>query len=246
MKFIPRKGFALLVLLVLSVAVVSCGTSSTNQPTEPTLVVIGNGTAQQPPDQATVTLGVSYVDTNLSLAISKSNTTIERIHSALIAQQINSEDVRTTGYNVWPEDVYDPETGQPTGVRRFHVDSSVEITIRQLDRVGDIITAGLDAGANNIYGVNFILSDPQSVIDQARTAAIADARDRAEAMAAGFGVQLGKIVSISEGINGVPSPVYNAAVGKGDGVGGGGAGVTVSPGQTTVNVQVYVTYAIAQ
>jgi uncharacterized protein YggE len=245
MKIESRKGFALLALIMLTLAAVSCGTSGTNRPLEPTIVVVGNGSAQQPPDQAKVTLGVSYVDKNLSLAISKSNTTIDRIHAALIEKQINPDDIRTTGYNVWPEDVYDPETGQPTGVRRFHVDSSVEITIRQLDTVGDIITAGLDAGANNIYGVNFILSDPQSVIDEARTAAIADARTRAEALAAGFGVQLGKIVSISEGINGVPSPVYNAAVGKGDGV-GGGAGVAVSPGQTTVNVQVNVTYAIEQ
>ena len=174
MKFETRRGFASIVLMVLALAVVSCGTSTSSQQPEPTLVVVGNGSAQQPPDQATVTLGVSYVDTNLSLAISKSNSTISRIHSALVEKQISSDDIRTTGYNVWPEDVYDPETGQPTGVRRYHVDSSVEIAVRQLDQVGDLITAGLDAGANNIYGVNFILSDPQAVIDEARLEAIAD------------------------------------------------------------------------
>ena len=166
----------------------------------------------------------------------------------LVSKQLEEEPESTLGIRV--------ENLTPEMAQRFNITETSGVIVADVKSdskgaeagvmVGDIITAGLDAGANNIYGVNFILSDPQSVIDQARTAAIADARARAEAMAAGFGVQLGKIVSISEGINGVPSPVYNAAVGKGDGVGGGGTGVTVSPGQTTVNVQVYVTYAIAQ
>ena len=246
MKFQTKKILTLISLLFLVIAVVGCTTSAANQEPGPTLVAVGNGDAQRQPDQAKISLGVSFVDTNLSLAISKSNSAIDRIHEALIGKQLNPGDIRTTGYNVWPEDVYDQETGQPTGVRRYHVDSSVEVTVRQLDSLGDLITAGLDAGANNIYGVNFIISDPVSLIDEARTEAIADARSRAEAMADGFDVQLGKIVSISEGVNGVPSPVYNAAVGKGDGVGGGGGSLTVSPGQTTVNVQVYVTYSIEQ
>ncbi len=244
MRFKAKKILTVISMLFLAVAVVGCSSSAADQEAEPTLVAVGNGDAQRPPDQATVSLGVSFVDTNLSLAISKSNSAIERIHKALVEKQLNPDDIRTTGYNVWPEDVYDPETGQPTGVRRYHVDSSVEVTVRQLDSLGDLITAALDAGANNIYGVNFIVSDPVSLIDEARAEAIADARGRAEAMAEGFGVKLGKIVSISEGVNGVPSPVYSAAVGKGDGVGGGG--LTVSPGQTTVNVQVYVTYSIEQ
>jgi len=239
-----KQRFALLMLSLVLVLVAGCAPQADSS-TPPTVGVTGNGDAQRQPDQATVTLGVSYVDTNLSLAISKSNSTIDRIHSALLEQQVDAQDIRTTGYNVWPEDMYDQETGQPTGVRRFHVDSSVEVTVRQLDALGGLITAGLDAGANNIYGVNFIVSDPTGMVDEARSEAIQDARSRAEAMAQGFGVQLGKITSISESINGVPGPVYSAAVGKGD-TGMGGGGVSVSPGQTTVTVQVYVTYEIVQ
>ncbi|MEJ2011439.1 MAG: SIMPL domain-containing protein [Anaerolineales bacterium] len=244
MKSVQHKRAALLALLLVASLIAGCNSSQANQPNQPTLVAVGTGSAQRPPDQAQISLGVNFVDTNLSLAISKSNNAIDRIHAALVSNQVAPEDVRTTGYNVWPEDVYDPETGQATGVRRYHVDSSIEVTVRQLDQLGDLITTGLDAGANNIYGVTFLLSEPESLIDEARTEAIADARARAEAMAEGFGVQLGKIISISEGINGVPSPVANSAVGKGDGVGGGG--LAVSPGQTTVTVQVNVIYAITQ
>jgi hypothetical protein len=126
------------------------------------------------------------------------------------------------------------------------VDINIVITVRDVHRVGDLITLGLDAGATNISGINFTIDDTSALEAEARSIAIADARNRAEKLAEGLGMTLGSPISVGEGTAGAPGPIYGYGL-KGDlgggGVGGGAPSV-ISPGQTTIGMQVTVIYEL--
>lgn len=213
-----------------------------------TLSVTGYGQASGTPDLANAQLGVSIVDPDIGRAINEANATIERITDAVVAQGVSSNDVLTSHYSVWSEEVHDPQTGMPTGETRYRVDINLAITVRDVHRMGDLITIGLDAGATNISGINFTIDDTAALEAEARSNAIADVRDRAEKLAQGLGMTLGNPISVGEGSAGAPGPIYSYGL-KGDiGIGGGGVGAGVpsliSPGQTTIGMQVTVIYEL--
>ncbi|MCK5634007.1 MAG: SIMPL domain-containing protein [Anaerolineales bacterium] len=239
------------IFLVLVLLVAGCASSNgTGLPEERlTLSVTGYGQASGTPDLANAQLGVSIVDPDIGKAINEANATIERITNAVVAQGVSSNDVLTSNYSVWSEDVYDPQNGMPTGETRYRVDISLAITVREVHRMGDLIAVGLDAGATNVSGINFTIDDTAALEAEARSSAITDVRDRAEKLAQGLGMTLGDPISVGEGSAGAPGPVYSYGL-KGDigGIGGGGVGAGVpsiiSPGQTTIGVQVTVIYEL--
>jgi len=238
------------IFLVLVLLIAGCASSNgTGLPEERlTLSVTGYGQASGTPDLANAQLGVSIVDPDIGRAINEANAAIERITNAVVAQGVSSNDVLTSNYSVWNEDVYDPQNGMPTGETRYRVDISLAITVREVHRMGDLIAVGLDAGATNVSGINFTIDDTASLEAEARSSAITDVRDRAEKLAQGLGMTLGDPISVGEGSAGAPGPVYSYGL-KGDiGIGGGGVGAGVpsiiSPGQTTIGVQVTVIYEL--
>jgi uncharacterized protein YggE len=238
------------IFLVLALLIAGCASGNGTGLTVErlTLSVTGYGQATGTPDLANAQLGVSIVDPDIGQAINEANAIIERITDAVVAQGVSSNDVLTSHYSVWSEEIYDPQTGMPTDETRFRVDINLAITVRDVHRMGDLITVGLDAGATNISGINFIIDDTVALEAEARSNAIADVRDRAEKLAQGLGMTLGNPISVGEGSAGAPGPVYTYGL-KGDiGIGGGGVGAgvpsVISPGQTTIGMQVTVIYEL--
>ncbi|TET29818.1 MAG: DUF541 domain-containing protein [Anaerolineales bacterium] len=238
------------IFLALVLLVVGCASGSGTGLTEERLTVsaTGYGQAIGTPDLANVQLGVSIIDPDIGKAINDANAAIENITNAVVAQGVSSNDVMTSHYSVWSEEVYDPQTGMPTGETKYRVDINLAITVRDVHRMGELIAVALDAGATNISGINFTIDDTVALEAEARNNAIADVRDRAEKLAQGLGMTLGDPISVGEGSAGAPGPVYSYGL-KGDiGMGGGGVGAgvpsTISPGQTTIGVQVTVIYEL--
>ncbi|MGD2162983.1 MAG: SIMPL domain-containing protein, partial [Anaerolineales bacterium] len=117
MKQLSAKLAGLLSLVILLSA---CGTSvapnsGTGSSMADTLTVTGYGQARGNPDMATVTVGFTITDSDISEAVTESNDTIAGITSAMKGLGVAEVDIQTTGFNVWPEDVWDPQTGQATG-----------------------------------------------------------------------------------------------------------------------------------
>lgn len=241
-----RHLFDLFLLILAGLFITACGTGSAN--VIESISVTGYGEATGSPDLAHVQLGVSTVDSDIGQAIYDANTAIERITEAIVGRGVNSSDIQTANYSVWTEDVYDPQTGMPTGETRYHVDIQLAVTVRDVQGIGGLISAGLDAGVTNIYGIEFTIDDTSTLEAEARTIAMFDAQDRAHKLAEGMGVRLGKPIAISEGYAAGIAPVYTYGL-KGDvGMGGGGVGAgvpsTVSPGQTTIGLQVTVVFEL--
>jgi uncharacterized protein YggE len=205
-----------------------------------TISVTGVGEAFGRPDIATVQVGVSVTDPDVGDAVAESNARMEAITAALVEMGVAAGDIQSTNFSVWPEDRYDPQTGQATGERVYHVDSTVIAKIRDIDRAGEAIEVALDAGANNVYGLGFSIDDTAALEAEARELAIADAHERAQQLAEQFGVSLGEVVTINEAAYGPPT-TYSPAVG---GMGGAEGAPPISEGTLALNVTVNVTYAI--
>jgi len=149
------------VFLVLALLVAGCASGNGTGLTEErqTLSVTGYGQADGTPDLANVQLGVSIVDPDIGKAINEANAAIESITNAVVAQGVSSNDVMTSHYSVWSEEVYDPQTGMPTGETKYRVDINLSITVRDVHRMGELIAVALDAGATNILSLIHI-SEP--------------------------------------------------------------------------------------
>ncbi len=208
-----------------------------------TITVSGSGEASGVPDTAYVMLGVSVVDSNVGQAVADANATMQQIMDAMKEMGIAEADMQTVGYSVWPEDKYDPQTGQPTGERIYHVDTNLQVKVRDMARTGEIIDAGLNAGANSVGGLSFGIEDTAELEAQARTSAIEDARARAQQLAEAIGVQLGEPIVVVEGVSSDYYPFYPVERAAMEGLGGGGGAPAISPGQQTVSLQVTVTFS---
>jgi len=238
-----RQKWLWIVLAVLgAVAVAGCAPGQAASTGTETISVTGYGEARGNPDIATLNLGVNVVNSSIDTAVEESNEAVARLTAALTGMGILGVDIQTTNFNVWREDIYSPETGQVTGEFRYHVDSSLTVNVREITKASEVLKVGLQNGANNIYGPSFAIDNTDVLAAQARAGAVADARARAEQVAAELGLTLGEVMSVKE-VSGGPVFAYFAAAGQG---GGGGEGPPISEGSLTVNIQLEVSFAIVR
>jgi uncharacterized protein YggE len=252
---------ALLALLVLAALVIGCsGTLAGNAATAPesaaaapatqgsvpaipgSITVVGQGKAFGAPDQAQAQIGVEIFAETVQEATSQNQETFDRIQTALLDQGIAQEDIQTSNYSVWAEQRYD-ENGLSIGIVGYRVSNQVNVTIRDINEVGNVLSAAIDAGANSIYGVYFSVADPAALEAEARAAAMADAQARAESLAELGNLELGGISIISEVI-GSPVQPFVRDFGGGAAMEQAAAVPGISPGQLSFQVQVQVTYGL--
>ena len=208
-----------------------------------TITVVGEGTVKIKPDIAQANIGVEVIRPTVKAASSGAKETMDAVLEALKQQGVEEKDIQTSGFSVWTERPYGPEG--PSGDEVFyHVSNQVAVTIRDLDTVGTVLDAAIEAGANNIYGVTFSLADPSQVESGARKEAVADAQAKAQELATLNGVEVGDVVSVSEVIGGrggyYTSVVREAAVSAGLGGGGG----PIAPGELELTLQLEIVYTV--
>lgn len=224
----------------------AAGNQQTSEPTptenEPvrTISVNGTGKVTLDPDIATIYIGVHTENSDAQEAVASNNTQAEAVASALSGFGIAEADIKTTNFSIYPRQDYDNE-GNITGIT-YVVDNTVQVTVRDLDQLGALLDGAVQAGANSISGIEFSVADPEAAYEAAMQAAVENARSRAEILAESAGVTLGEVQSISSYIGGGPVPVYRD-------FGGAAAeaaamSVPVSPGQTEIQVEVNMVYAI--
>jgi len=204
------------------------------------ITVVGTGKASGTPDVANVNVGVETQADTVQQAVADNKTKMTSLLSALKELGIADKDIQTTNYGVYTQQQPSPD-GKGMGPTSYHVNNQVNVTVRDVNKLGDVLDKVVAAGANNIYGVNFSVADTSKLQADARAEAFADAKERAESLAKLAGVTLGDVVSVSEVIG--SNPVYEGArMAVATGLGGGGA--PIQPGELEVNMSVQVTYAI--
>jgi uncharacterized protein YggE len=207
-----------------------------------TITVVGEGKVTLEPDIATVTIGVETVTDTVKAASDENNTQVQAVLAALSEQGIADKDMQTSGFSIYAER-FGPDGPVQDSDVRYHVTNNVVVTVRNLDNVGTVLDAAIEAGANNIYGIQFDLDDPSAAESDARSAAIADAQTKASELAKLAGVPLGQIVSVSEVVGGNGAYYAGNFAQQARAMGGGGTPVT--PGQLDLVMQLQVVYSIA-
>ena len=245
-----KNLIAVLFIAIMALALVACnaaqagGTAAPATQTGSTVsaggvTVVGQGTAYGQPDQATVVVGVESFAATVAEATTQNQTTLDNVMAALAAAGIADEDIQTTNYSLFAEQTYG-ENG-PTGIAGYRVSNQVNVKIRDIALVGDVLAAVTEAGANAIYGVNFSVADPAALEAEARALAMQDAANRAASLAELGNVALGDITVISEVVG---TPVMPLGGGYAMEQQAASAAPGISPGQLSYQVQVQVTYSI--
>lgn len=243
--FTKRVVYSLFLLALTTLLIACSGSTETGSPSAQEVVagnssitVVGQGQAFGEPDRAQVMLGVDIFAETVSEATSQNEETIQRIMAALTDQGIAREDIQTANYSLWAEQIYGDRG--PEGIAGYRVTNQINATIRDIGQVSDVLAAVIEAGANSIHGVSFSVSDPAELKAEARTTAMADARQRAQSLAELAGLELGEIQEISEVIGQPVQPL----IGLGGGASAEAAVPSISPGQLSHQVQVQVTFGI--
>ena len=204
------------------------------------ITVVGQGRTTVVPDIASLELGVQTSAATVEEAMTTNTDTMDAILAALAEAGIADKDVQTSSYNIYLDEGYrGPEmASNPV----YRVSNMVNVKVRDLETVGEVLDAAVTAGANQIWGVSFTVEDRTAAEEEARAKAVADARTRAEALAALAEVEVGEVLSISEIITGVISPLYSGvAMEMSAGMGGGGS---IAPGELDYSTSIQVTYAL--
>ncbi|MGE3141944.1 MAG: SIMPL domain-containing protein [Hyphomonadaceae bacterium] len=166
------------------------------------LSVSAEGKVTGRPDMATVTLGVQTEAPTAQAAFSANAQRMNALIAALRRAGVAERDIQTANVSVNPQYVY--QENQPPRLTHYQASNTVNAKVRTLNRVGATLDAAVAAGGNTIQGVTFSYQEPEAVLDRARTAAMETARHRADLYARAAGMQVARIVSISEGGGYVP------------------------------------------
>jgi uncharacterized protein YggE len=211
------------------------------------ITVTGTGTASGEPDIAYIDLGVQNSSASLAEAFNQTSEAVAAVRGALTELGIALEDIQTTSLNIYPQDTFDPQSGMPTGERTYQVSNTMRVTVRDLTQIEQVVTTAVNAGANLFNGLSFGIEDTAALEQQARVAAVENARERANQLGEALGVTVGNPVMVSEVQFGFPPPI---PFGRAEMAMGGAMDVAqsmpISTGQLTVTVSVNVSFAITQ
>jgi uncharacterized protein YggE len=219
-----------------------------NNPPVNTITVTGTGEGTAIPDIAHISFTVQE---SAATVVDAQAAATKRTNDALAAMKvagIEDKDTQTSGYSINPQyasqgcapGVMCVQTGSPK-ITGYQVMQTVDLTIRDTAKAGDVLQKLGTLGVQNVSGPDFTVSDDGAVSALARGKAIEDAKSKAQVLAGQLGVKLGDVVSFSE--NGNVYPMYASA--KAVGIMSAAAPAPSLPvGQDQRKVTVQVTYQI--
>jgi uncharacterized protein len=184
-------GVVLLLIVVGVYAAVRPGQADGGSSPTQAITVTGTGVVMAAPDRADFSFGVQSRRATAKAATAVTSERMQQVINALRASGIAARDIQTQQVSISPQ--YDN-----SGVVSYAASNSVNAKIRDIDKAGSVIDAATDAGASSIYGPSFFRSDQQTLARTALRGAIADARAKAQAIAAGSGATVGRVLSVIE------------------------------------------------
>ncbi len=228
----------LIPVVVLTPPVISQAASDNDpQPAKRTINVTGQGTVEVSPDIAYITLGVVTENKDAKAAQQENASIMDAVVKAIKSAGVAEEDIKTTGYSIYPKYDYNEKTGT-SNIVGYTVRNNVQVTVRDITKVGQIIDIAADKGVNISNSISFGLSDYEKYYNEALKKAVESGSRKAKTIADALGIKLGAPVSVSESGSYVPTyRVYEsaAAMKSADGI-----QVTTPISSGTIEVQAYV------
>jgi hypothetical protein len=233
MRPIPALALAAALMLPMTAAL----RAQTAAPPDVAVIsVTGTGTVELPPDIATLTIGVTTQGETAAEALAENTAAVTAVLARLAEAGIAPRDMQTSNLSINPNwGGYDSSSPSISG---YVAVNQVTVRVRALDTLGEVLDAAVTDGANTLNGLTFGLADPGPALDEARKAAVAEARARAELLAGAAGVGLGRILSIRETVvSPDPVPMFRAEAAS--------APVPVAGGELGLTASVTIDFEIA-
>jgi len=205
--------------------------------------VNGVGKVFVEPELANISIGVESRAKTAGEASDENKRDMDLVMKSLKAMDIKDEDIQTTDYSLFPDYQF-IEKERRQIIVGYIARNMVQVKVKDIDKIGDILDAVTEAGANQIYGIGFTVEDPNKYKDEARKLAVDEAKNKAQNLAKFAGVKLGDIVSMREEWYGPEQEYYTYESRTAMGADMGGA--QISPGQLLITVTIQMQYEIVQ
>lgn len=218
---------------------------TTSQSIGEPMVVTADAKVAVTPDIAKVTLGIEESGSSLKTVQESVNKKTKTLVDQIKKLGISEKDIKTTAYNVYPESDYN---SRPAKIVGYRVSTNYEVSVKDFDKVNDLLVIATGSGANQINGVSFEISDSlkEEKLNEARAEASQKAKSKAQGLAKAANITLGRIINVSEnqGID-YPRPY---SLEKSLPIGAGGdVNLTqpeIKPGQTDLTISISLSFEI--
>lgn len=243
-----RAALPFLASALLCAAAVPAAAQTAPAPTiaeaQPRISVTGEGEKALRPDIALLTFSVMREAPSAREALTANNEAMAEVIAALKEDGIADRDLQTAGIQINPRYDYpnDGKGGQRAELAAYQVTNTLSVRVRDIARTGAILDKVVSLGVNQGGGISFTNADPSAALAEARRAAVADAMEKARTLAQAAGVELGRILEISERAD-APEPVlYMQAKMASDRA----ESVPVEAGENSYRVSVTMSFGIDQ
>ncbi len=208
-------------------------------------VLSGEGKASATPDLAIINSGVVSEGASAREALDANTSAMAKLIAAIKESGIEDKDIATSGFSVQPRYIYSQRndgTQEPPRISGYEVRNTVTVKVRDLTKLGAILDKAVTEGSNQVESLTFDIADKKALTDDARKAALADARSKAELYATAAGVKLGRLRELSEQTGGgypPPRPMLRMEAKAQS------ADVPIEPGEQELTVNVTATWEMA-
>ncbi len=228
-----RRGLALLALC-LALASSEASAQRTNTSPLATITVVGEASVDVPPDLAQIRAGVISQGKTAREASEANARLMNAVLAAVKESGVADADMQTSRLSLQP--VYSADRTPQSRITGFQASNQITLKLRQIDKIAETLDRLIAAGANDIGGIEFLVSAPARVLDNVRAEAIADARRKAEIYARAGGVTLGRPLTITEE-GAAPAPVVMRSAAP-------AAAMKIVPGEKTLRLGVTVSFEL--
>lgn len=205
------------------------------------ITALGHSEIKEKPDVARVTLSVTTNARHSSDAVQQNAARATALMASLQGAGVVGKDIQTQSYTVQPTFDY---SESPPKRKGYQVENRFEVTVRDLTKVGLLLDSAATSGISEIGGVSFDLSDRAGAEAQALSQAVSSAKLKASVMASAAGVDLGRLLSVTEGATAPPIRPVPLFAARAYGVVGSPPGTPIADQQITVTADATLVYAV--
>ena len=243
----PLRPLILAIALAFGTPMTACAQPQTAtgyaMPADGTLLsVSAEASAKRVPDVATISTGVVTQAADANAAMRANAVQMDKVMAAIKAAGIGERDVQTSGINLNPQ--YKYVENAPPSIVGYQASNTVNVKVRDLSKLGKVLDAFVEQGANQVNGPSFEVDKPDEAYDEARVAALKKAQARAQTYADALGLKVRRIVSISEGGASFPRPMPMMRAMAADA--GFAKETSVAPGESTLSVSLEVVFELGR
>jgi hypothetical protein len=245
MKILENKFFQLLVfvLMIMVIAYLGASINQKNETSENQVITVsGTGEVYATPDVGLIDISVRTEAKDVATATNDNTVKMNEILSFIKSSSVEEKDIKTTSFNINPVYAWEEKTNR-RNLTGYEVYQTINVKIRDLTKVGSIISGATEKGANDVSSLSFIVDDDEKVKEEAKNLAIKDAQAKAKNLEKALGVKMVKIINFSENSYNPIYVSYDSSY-KMEATAMGGVAPTIQTGQNKITSTVTITYVI--